>query len=71
MCSLLFLREEFPKVNIYPLTVKNIAYSSYLTNNGAEAGQIHFDSTQNVFRIPTKLFHWLHVANDTVARTEK
>lgn len=71
MCSSLFQRENFPKVNIYPLTVKSIVHSTYLINNGAETGQIHFDSTQNLFRIPTKLLHKLHVANDNVAREKK
>ena len=56
-CSSLFVKEEFPKVTIHLLTAKGTVRSVYLINTGSEAGQIHFDSSQNFFRIPTKLSH--------------
>lgn len=51
------VKEEFPKVIIHLLTAKGTVRSMYLINTGSEAAQIHFDSSQNFFRIPTKLSH--------------
>lgn len=55
------VKEEFPKVIIHLLTAKGTVRSMYLINTGSEAAQIHFDSSQNFFRIPTKLSHQGHI----------